>query len=139
MLTWYRAYDPDTGRWLSRDPIEEDGGINLYEYVKNEPLQNSDPLGQACYRATANDRKCGALSGGFMCALKCSTQFVNFSAKSMGKMCTGNERTPAGCKFSCRAVAIYDGPSVFEFSVDKCRCSCLSTFLMVEKCELLSL
>ena len=27
----YRYYDPMTGRWPSRDPIEEDGGVNLYE------------------------------------------------------------------------------------------------------------
>jgi RHS repeat-associated protein len=32
-LTLFRAYDPQDGRWLSRDPIEELGGINLYAYV----------------------------------------------------------------------------------------------------------
>ena len=32
-LTWYRGYDPGTGRWLSRDPLGEDGGINLYTYA----------------------------------------------------------------------------------------------------------
>ena len=26
-LTLYRAYDPDAGRWLSRDPIGEEGGL----------------------------------------------------------------------------------------------------------------
>ena len=30
----YRFYDPLTGRWPSRDPIGEDGGINLYGFVK---------------------------------------------------------------------------------------------------------
>ncbi|WP_198159255.1 RHS repeat-associated core domain-containing protein, partial [Methylomonas lenta] len=44
-LTNYRAYDPDTGRWVSRDPIEENGGINLYTYVLNNPLRYIDPLG----------------------------------------------------------------------------------------------
>ncbi len=44
-LTWFRAYDPKTGRWLSRDPIEEQGGINLYAYVENNPIQLVDPLG----------------------------------------------------------------------------------------------
>ncbi len=44
-LAVYRAYDPDLGRWLSRDPIEEYGGINLYGYVGNDALNLADPLG----------------------------------------------------------------------------------------------
>ena len=44
-LTKYRAYDPQTGRWLSRDPIEEVGGINLYGYVEGNPVSNTDTLG----------------------------------------------------------------------------------------------
>jgi RHS repeat-associated protein len=44
-LTQYRIYDPRTGRWLSRDPIEEEGGINLYGYVGGDPLNWVDPLG----------------------------------------------------------------------------------------------
>ena len=44
-LTKYRAYDAVTGRWLSRDPIEEEAGINLYAYVDNGPLFDVDPLG----------------------------------------------------------------------------------------------
>ncbi len=44
-LTLYRAYNPALGRWLSRDPIEEDGGINLYGYVENNPINAVDPLG----------------------------------------------------------------------------------------------
>jgi len=45
VLTWYRAYDPVTGRWLSRDPIGEAGGINLYGYVGNNPVNWVDPFG----------------------------------------------------------------------------------------------
>jgi RHS repeat-associated protein len=41
-LTWYRAYDPVTGRWLSRDPIKEQGGINLYGYVDGNPINDTD-------------------------------------------------------------------------------------------------
>ncbi len=44
-LTWYRAYDADSGHWLSRDPIEEEGGLNLYDYVGNNPVNYDDPLG----------------------------------------------------------------------------------------------
>jgi len=44
-LTWFRAYDPRTGRWLSRDPIGMRGGINLYAYVGNSPIRFVDRLG----------------------------------------------------------------------------------------------
>jgi RHS repeat-associated protein len=41
----YRAYDPHLQRWLNQDPIQEAGGINLYQYVGNDPINNIDPLG----------------------------------------------------------------------------------------------
>ena len=44
-LTLYRAYDANLGRWLSRDPVAENGGINRYEYVANDPVGLIDPLG----------------------------------------------------------------------------------------------
>ncbi len=31
-------YHPSTGRWLSRDPIEEKGGRNLMTFVTNNPV-----------------------------------------------------------------------------------------------------
>jgi RHS repeat-associated protein len=44
-LTLFRAYDSDLGRWLSRDPIAERGGLNLYGYVGNNPINNTDLIG----------------------------------------------------------------------------------------------
>ena len=44
-LTLYRAYDQDLGRWLSCDPIKEEGGLNLYGYVDNNPFNTWDSLG----------------------------------------------------------------------------------------------
>jgi RHS repeat-associated protein len=41
----YRYYQPQTGRWLSRDPIEEHGGANLYGYGLNDPPHFLDLLG----------------------------------------------------------------------------------------------
>ena len=42
----YRYYSPKLGRWLSRDPIEEWGGINLYQFTGSCPIINVDALGQ---------------------------------------------------------------------------------------------
>ena len=41
----YRMYDPANGRWLSRDPIEERGGVNLYNFLTNDPANWVDFLG----------------------------------------------------------------------------------------------
>ena len=41
----YRYYDPVTGRWPSRDPIEEDGGFNLYGFVGNDGANRRDIMG----------------------------------------------------------------------------------------------
>jgi len=38
-------YNPQTGRWLNRDRIAESGGINLYGFVKNAPIRQTDYLG----------------------------------------------------------------------------------------------
>jgi RHS repeat-associated protein len=71
ILTWYRAYDPELGRWLSRDPFGSfshslmpmpsaetywepeynaellSEGPNLYSYIGNDTLNNIDELGIA--------------------------------------------------------------------------------------------
>ncbi|MBA4389204.1 MAG: hypothetical protein C0404_14620 [Verrucomicrobia bacterium] len=41
----YRYYDPVTGRFISNDPIEEEGGDNLYETGGNACIGNYDKLG----------------------------------------------------------------------------------------------
>lgn len=38
-------YNPEQGRWLNRDPIEENGGLNLYAFTKNNPVSQIDSLG----------------------------------------------------------------------------------------------
>ena len=42
-----RYYNPQTGRFLSEDPIHFDGeDYNLYRYVQNNPLNLTDPSGE---------------------------------------------------------------------------------------------
>ncbi|MBK9128160.1 MAG: RHS repeat-associated core domain-containing protein [Phycisphaerales bacterium] len=47
----YRWYSAKLGRWVSRDPIEEEGGVNLYRYVSNGPPGAIDPRGEFFYVA----------------------------------------------------------------------------------------
>lgn len=41
----FRYYQPSTGRWLSRDPLEESGGPNLYAFGRGDSVNFSDYLG----------------------------------------------------------------------------------------------
>jgi RHS repeat-associated protein len=42
-----RYYDPQLGRYLSEDPMGIDGGLNLYGYGRNAPVNVRDPFGLA--------------------------------------------------------------------------------------------
>jgi RHS repeat-associated protein len=50
----YRYYHPGLGRWVNRDPIEEEGGLNLYAFTANNPVNSFDPLGQSVLSVLPN-------------------------------------------------------------------------------------
>ena len=46
---------PQTGRWLSRDPVEERGGMNLYNYTENASARFTDKLGLFKWDSSCTD------------------------------------------------------------------------------------
>jgi RHS repeat-associated protein len=89
-LTLYRAYNPALGRWISRDPIGEAGGTNLYGYVGNDPINLWDPLGLDYHDAAFTKRLLhlayrDALAGPFQGLLNIrSNSQGNFDFKNSG-------------------------------------------------------
>jgi len=56
-----RYYNPRLGRWISRDPIGEKGGHNLYCFVVNDPVIHFDPFGDVVWEGS-----CRLYGGGFI-------------------------------------------------------------------------
>jgi RHS repeat-associated protein len=48
-LYGYRFYEPQYQRWLNRDPSEEAGGYNLYQFSRNRPSMAVDPDGRGVW------------------------------------------------------------------------------------------
>ena len=52
-LANYREFDSSNGRWLSKDPLRENAGTNLYSYVTANPVSRTDSLGLGWFIQTA--------------------------------------------------------------------------------------
>jgi len=66
-LYYYRAryYDPQLGRFISEDPIGLAGGPNVYAYVGNNPISNTDPTGLWCVAGPVYSATCGSCEPGW--------------------------------------------------------------------------
>jgi RHS repeat-associated protein len=63
----HRYYHPQLGRWTSRDPIGEEGGLNLYGFSGNDGVNRLDRLGLSTLKATtveSFDHDCSATKAG---------------------------------------------------------------------------
>ncbi|WP_081059624.1 RHS repeat-associated core domain-containing protein [Burkholderia stagnalis] len=79
----YRYYDPGSGRFVSKDPIGLDGGINVYQYAEN-PTGWIDPLGLArkCPSCPGkNDRQCDEVHNDYNQAMNSALDFTKITAK----------------------------------------------------------
>lgn len=59
----YRFYSPTLGRWISRDPIGENGGLNVSAFLVNEPVARSDNRGLSAAVAKICTHPIGDLFG----------------------------------------------------------------------------
>jgi len=80
----YRWYDPLTGRWPSRDPIEERGGVNLYEFVGNDGVNKVDILGLSPVRKKPSNRIIDLNPDAAEC--KCFRAYMQYEASILGGM-----------------------------------------------------
>ncbi len=92
LLLTYRYLDPVTGRFLTRDPIGMDGGVNLYAYVWNAVVVLTDPVGLAG----------NPLNDIWKCAQDCylksdPDEFQKCFIKCMGKKFTSDLCVAYGC------------------------------------------
>ena len=119
VLYEYRAYSPTLGRWASRDPIAEQGGLNLFGFVDNGPLARVDADG----RSWAQFISCVACVGcagvaGASCAVMCARghwddvedTFLDCWWKCMwaaeGRECAAFSMTCRAACFACGILSI---------------------------------
>ncbi len=56
-ISGYRFYNPELGRWVNRDPIEERGGLNVYGFVGNGPTVYIDMIGLTWSRSLISGKE----------------------------------------------------------------------------------
>nr|WP_320133190.1 RHS repeat-associated core domain-containing protein [uncultured Holophaga sp.] len=56
-LALFRAYDSNCARWVNRDPLAEFGGLNNYNYINNNAVNDVDDLG-LCYNSSGEVWQC---------------------------------------------------------------------------------
>ncbi|PNC66566.1 hypothetical protein CXT99_08750 [Akkermansia muciniphila] len=65
----YRHLNPHDGRWISRDPIKEEGGWNLFAFVGNSPIHVNDNKGlsedEICNVINKNNKTIDEVRAGF--------------------------------------------------------------------------
>ena len=100
----YRYYNPSTGRWQSRDPMEEKGGANIYAFIGNQPINDYDLIGAITVGESLDVRDNG-VSIGFVRISAYQTQplsgIVDWNTDAIGAkiLATPHVDCSCGCSF----------------------------------------
>ncbi len=93
-----RMYNPELGRFLSKDPKGYVDGSNLYAYVKNNPVKYLDPMGTEKIKTTSlgldsNSDEVRVMSNSSLNSPASSSDMVIFSTL-VNRIDTGNSKLP---------------------------------------------
>ena len=115
-----RWYDPQSGRFLTQDPIGLAGGVNLYAYAGNDPISFSDPFGlKGCSWLGKYDQACdyngdGKNSGSEVAAYKSIHSTSKLS--KLGWDAVGVLNTVVESKRGNASLAVIGGMAASELS-----------------------
>ena len=82
----YRYYNPQTGRWLNRDPIGEAGGLNVNAFIANNPLNSFDAFGLAGKQALNAPRAI------LRASMRLTESYVKQASEALPKLIYNNGR-----------------------------------------------
>jgi RHS repeat-associated protein len=101
-----RFLNSDTGRWNTRDPLELQPGLNMYQYVLSMPLMGTDPQGTDFYNPGNPDQRYrppstsapdpGVTPGPPTITIRCK-KISRLPASHCYLVCTSPDGTSRGC------------------------------------------